>query len=191
MVGVRAVAEAANCLAQNSAARCRQTVNPNMPGGPKALSRKQLAEKEGASLFLREGRSVRSLVECLEGGLVPDPGAAKPHRHGYLPLLSGYEGGFVYPSADALADFVDIFHCCAWQIDPDFVGGNAGDEITMAHGRMDDPSNRLKQCICPLRSIATTDLIEVADPDNENDAIWAFRSGHAPAVYRMLDGGRK
>ncbi|MDP9813549.1 hypothetical protein J2W42_006423 [Rhizobium tibeticum] len=162
-----------------------------MPDGPKALSRKQLPEKEGASLFLREGRAVGSLAECLEGGLVPDPGAAKPHRHGYLPLLSGYEGGFVYPSADALADFVDIFHCCVWQIDPDFVGGNAGDEITMAHGRMDDPSNRLKQCICPLRSIATTDLIEVADSDNENDAIRAFRGAHAPAVYRMLDGGRK
>jgi hypothetical protein len=161
-----------------------------MRGGPKALSRKQLPEKEGASLFLREGRAVGSLAECLEGGLVLDPGAAEPHRHGYLPLLSGYEGGFVYPSADALANFVDIFHCCAWQIDPDFVGGNAGDEITMAHGRMDDPSNRLKQCICPLRSIATTDLIEVADPDNENDAIRAFRGAHAPAVYRMLDGGR-
>jgi len=62
-----------------------------------------------------EGRAVGSLAEYLEGGLVPDPGAAKPHRHRYLPLLSGYEGGFVYPSADALADFVDIFHCCVWR----------------------------------------------------------------------------
>jgi hypothetical protein len=52
---------------------------------------------------------------------------------------------------------------------------------------MYDPNNRLKQRVCPLRAIATTDLIEIADPENEHDAIRAFSSGQAPAVYRMLD----
>jgi hypothetical protein len=56
---------------------------------------------------------------------------------------------------------------------------------------MYDPNNRLKQRVCPLRAIATTDLIEIADPENEHDAIRAFSSGQAPAVYRMLDRGRK
>ena len=108
-----------------------------------------------------------------------------------MALLPGCEGGLVYPRADALADVAGVFRCCARQIDPKFVGGKAGDEITIAHGRMYDPNNRLKQRICPLRAIATTDLIEIVDPENEHDAIRVFSSAQAPAVYRMLDRGRK